>query len=46
MDKLFGTYYIPSKRWTKTYGIDAPTAPSFAGQLLQPFKSKLPEIKN
>jgi len=46
MDKLFGTFYLPKKRWTKTYGIDVPIVPSFAGQLLQPFKWKLSKLEN
>lgn len=37
MDKLFGTFYLPKKQWPVKYGIDAPMAPSLAGQLLQPF---------
>jgi sterol desaturase/sphingolipid hydroxylase (fatty acid hydroxylase superfamily) len=37
MDILFGTFYLPN-RWPKQYGIDAPMAPSFVGQLLQPFE--------
>ncbi len=41
MDKLFGTWYMP-KQWPTKYGIDAPTASSLAGQLLQPL---LPEEK-
>ncbi|MBV9388091.1 MAG: sterol desaturase family protein [Chroococcidiopsidaceae cyanobacterium CP_BM_ER_R8_30] len=39
MDKLFGTLYLPRKRWTKKYGIDMPIAPTFTGQLLQPFRN-------
>jgi sterol desaturase/sphingolipid hydroxylase (fatty acid hydroxylase superfamily) len=46
MDKLFGRFYLPKKRWTKKYGIDGPIAPSFAGQLLQPFKWKLSKLEN
>lgn len=37
VDKLFGTLYLPKKQWPRQYGIDAPMAPSLAGQLLQPF---------
>jgi sterol desaturase/sphingolipid hydroxylase (fatty acid hydroxylase superfamily) len=35
LDILFGTLYLP-KRWPQEYGIEAPTAPDFVGQLLQP----------
>jgi sterol desaturase/sphingolipid hydroxylase (fatty acid hydroxylase superfamily) len=38
MDKLFGSFYLP-KRWPKQYGIEAPMARTFAGQLLQPLES-------
>ncbi len=38
VDKLFGTFYLPKKQWPMKYGIDAPMAPSLAGQLLQPFE--------
>ena len=37
VDRLFGTFYLPEKQWPTKYGIDAPTARSLAGQLLQPF---------
>jgi len=37
MDKLFGTWYVPGKKWPPNYGIDTPTHPELAGQLLQPF---------
>lgn len=37
VDKCFGTFYLPKKQWPAQYGIDAPMAPSLAGQLLQPF---------
>ncbi|MGA7412667.1 MAG: sterol desaturase family protein [Bryobacteraceae bacterium] len=37
VDKCFGTFYLPKKQWPTKYGIDAPMAPSLAGQLLQPF---------
>jgi len=38
MDELFGTWYMPKKLWPPKYGIDGPTAPSLAGQLLQPLR--------
>jgi len=38
MDKIFGTFYLPSNRWPEKYGIDAPTAPGLVGQLLQPLE--------
>jgi sterol desaturase/sphingolipid hydroxylase (fatty acid hydroxylase superfamily) len=41
VDKLFGTFYLPKTRWPEKYGIDAPMAPSLAGQLLQPLERKL-----
>lgn len=37
VDKLFGTFYLPRKQWPMKYGIEAPTAPGLARQLLQPF---------
>lgn len=37
VDKLFGTFYLPKKRWPMKYGIDTPMAAGLAGQLLQPF---------
>jgi sterol desaturase/sphingolipid hydroxylase (fatty acid hydroxylase superfamily) len=36
MDTLFGTLYLPKQRWPEQYGIEAPIANSFVGQLLQP----------
>jgi sterol desaturase/sphingolipid hydroxylase (fatty acid hydroxylase superfamily) len=44
VDKLFGTLYLPKHRWPKKYGIDAPMAASFAGQLLQPLERNLPSL--
>ena len=46
MDILFGTLYLPKQRWPQQYGIDAPMAPDFVGQLLQPLVGKLPKSKN
>jgi sterol desaturase/sphingolipid hydroxylase (fatty acid hydroxylase superfamily) len=40
IDKLFGTFYLPKQRWPQKYGIEAPIAPTFAGQLLQPLIGK------
>jgi sterol desaturase/sphingolipid hydroxylase (fatty acid hydroxylase superfamily) len=40
MDIIFGTLYLPKQRWPKQYGIDAPMAPDFVGQLLQPLVGK------
>lgn len=37
VDKCFGTFYLPKKQWPIKYGLDAPVAPSLAGQLFQPF---------
>ena len=37
VDKFFGTFYLPKQQWPVKYGIDAPMAPSLAGQLMQPF---------
>jgi sterol desaturase/sphingolipid hydroxylase (fatty acid hydroxylase superfamily) len=36
MDILFGSWYMP-KQWPPSYGIKTRTAPSLAGQLVQPF---------
>lgn len=43
MDILFGSWYMPRKQWPPKYGINTPTAPGLAGQLVQPF---LPQKKN
>jgi sterol desaturase/sphingolipid hydroxylase (fatty acid hydroxylase superfamily) len=45
MDILFGTLYLP-KRWPKQYGIEAPTAPSFVGQLLQPLEGNRSKLEH
>jgi len=37
MDILFGSWYMPSRKWPPKYGIDAPTPPGLMGQLVQPF---------
>lgn len=37
VDKIFGTFYLPTNRWPKKYGIDDPIAHGLTGQLLQPF---------
>jgi sterol desaturase/sphingolipid hydroxylase (fatty acid hydroxylase superfamily) len=38
LDKLFGTLYLPRKKWPTVYGIDDPIASNLSGQLLQPFE--------
>jgi sterol desaturase/sphingolipid hydroxylase (fatty acid hydroxylase superfamily) len=40
VDKLFGTLYLPKDRMPGKYGIDAPMAQSYLGQLAQPFRGK------
>jgi sterol desaturase/sphingolipid hydroxylase (fatty acid hydroxylase superfamily) len=42
MDILFGSWYMPKKKWPTKYGIDGTMAPGLAGELVQPF---LPEAK-
>ncbi len=37
VDKLFGTLYLPKRRWPGKYGLNQAIAPSLAGQLLEPF---------
>ena len=44
MDLLFGSFYLPKQQWPQQYGIAAPMAASFTGQLLQPLEGKLPVI--
>ena len=40
VDKLFGTFYLPKNRLPEKYGIDAPMAQNYLGQLAQPFRGK------
>lgn len=40
VDRLFGTFYLPKEQWPTKYGIDTPTAPTLAGQLLQPLMTE------
>jgi sterol desaturase/sphingolipid hydroxylase (fatty acid hydroxylase superfamily) len=37
LDCIFGTWYMPKKRWPSRYGTDGPVASGLTGQLLQPF---------
>lgn len=37
LDMLFGTYYMPKKRWPDAYGTDTPVSTNFAVQLVDPF---------
>jgi sterol desaturase/sphingolipid hydroxylase (fatty acid hydroxylase superfamily) len=46
MDKIFGTFYLPSKRWPIEYGIEDPIEPSFTGQLLQPLGWKSSKLES
>jgi sterol desaturase/sphingolipid hydroxylase (fatty acid hydroxylase superfamily) len=39
VDRLFGTFYLPTTRWPDRYGVDQPTASTLSGQLLQPLES-------
>jgi sterol desaturase/sphingolipid hydroxylase (fatty acid hydroxylase superfamily) len=41
VDLFFGTFYLP-KQWPSKYGIDAPVAPTLAGQLLDPLTQRDP----
>ena len=45
-DKIFGTFYLPTKRWPQKYGIEAPMADSFTGQLLQPLSWKSSKLES
>jgi sterol desaturase/sphingolipid hydroxylase (fatty acid hydroxylase superfamily) len=45
IDKIFGTFYLPTKRWPLKYGIEAPMAASFTGQLLQPLAWKSAKLE-
>jgi sterol desaturase/sphingolipid hydroxylase (fatty acid hydroxylase superfamily) len=37
LDRLFGTYYMPSKQWPAAYGTDTPVSTNLAVQLVDPF---------
>ena len=39
-DILFGSWYLPSKKWPPKYGINTPMAPDLLGELVQPFLPK------
>ncbi len=43
LDRLFGTYYMPKKRWPEAYGTDTPVSTNLAVQLVDPF---FPPSKN
>lgn len=43
VDKIFGTYYLPKRRWPEKYGIDTPIASGLVGQLLHPIESLIPK---
>lgn len=36
LDRIFGSHYLPKEEWPSDYGNPTTTAPSLAGQLLQP----------
>ena len=36
VDRCFGTYYLPKKKWPTRYGTDTPTPPDLARQSFQP----------
>lgn len=42
LDRLFGTYYLPDKKWPAAYGVTAGNVPpsGFFAQLSYPFRSK------
>ncbi|MEQ1635093.1 MAG: sterol desaturase family protein [Methylococcales bacterium] len=40
VDKIFGTYYLPSIAWPTKYGIDKPISSSLTRQLVYPFMLK------
>ncbi len=42
LDRLFGTYYLPDKRWPEAYGVSGDDVPSsgFFAQLVFPFRGK------
>jgi hypothetical protein len=42
MNKLFGTWNMPSKQWPPKYGINTATAPGLIDELAQPF---LPQVE-
>ncbi len=37
LDRVFGSHYLPNA-WPAAYGVPEPTAPTLAGQLVQPFR--------
>jgi sterol desaturase/sphingolipid hydroxylase (fatty acid hydroxylase superfamily) len=36
VDQIFGTLYLPGRKWPMKYGTDTPVAPTVVGQLLDP----------
>jgi sterol desaturase/sphingolipid hydroxylase (fatty acid hydroxylase superfamily) len=41
IDRLFGTYYLPTDAWPKRYGLlDRSVPPGFFAQLVAPFRRK------
>jgi len=42
MDVLFGTGYLPKRRWPEKYGIQGMMSSNVFGQLIYPFMSQVP----
>jgi lathosterol oxidase len=39
LDRLFGTHFLPDESWPQVYGVsDANVAPTYLGQILDPFR--------
>jgi len=44
IDRIFGTYYLPRKKWPTAYGIEAKLPDSLAEQLAFPLRRQPPEL--
>ncbi len=45
LDRLFGTFYLPSDRRPSVYGIDHPTPTGYFGQLTDPLRPDWPQMR-
>ena len=45
LDRLFGTFYLPSDRRPSVYGIDHPTPTGYFGQLADPLRPDWPQMR-
>jgi sterol desaturase/sphingolipid hydroxylase (fatty acid hydroxylase superfamily) len=40
VDRMFGTFYLPDRRWPVKYGVDAPMPENFPEQLIYPLDAR------